>query len=501
MLPAPTRQPRSARIIIPRPISFRLVLDAASGVRPAVQVFGTDYATPDGTAIRDYVHVCDLARAHVLALQHLLDGGETFAVNLGSGQGISVREVIDTVRHVTGCEVIGARRATTAGGSLNPGGRSEEIARSSWWSAERSDLATIVADAWRWHDKRFGQGAQQVICKITVLDRPRVARSSSSRIFDGKVNNYLPLLVAGTIAPLMPYQRQCVDPSLKIGGSHSVEQSPYDYPRSQRLSCRFLGRARARRRARRRGRGGALPAHQALGGISVAGDRLLPARGGPQLSDVDHIAINQDSRANLLRKLGYLLTQRPNLSAGARPAQEPAQRARAFRSSWRRAFPGRACAANCTTSSIISRIFRRPFTSRRSRRRSSFRSMASAISPAPPGASGGARSLSVDGRVYFPHSLGIFYQALTQYLGFPHYGDEYKVMGLAPYGQPTYLDAMRKIVRLVPDGTFTLDLSYFRHHEEQICVSMDRRRAGVRRPVLAGAGGAARATPQADRSA
>jgi carbamoyltransferase len=71
--------------------------------------------------------------------------------------------------------------------------------------------------------------------------------------------------------------------------------------------------------------------------------------------------------------------------------------------------------------------------------------------------------LAVDGRVYFPHSLGVFYEAMTQFIGFPHYGDEYKVMGLAPYGEPRLLDAMSKIVRLSNDGTFALDLRYFRH--------------------------------------
>ena len=81
---------------------------------------------------------------------------------------------------------------------------------------------------------------------------------------------------------------------------------------------------------------------------------------------------------------------------------------------------------------------------------------------------GKGKDISVDGRVYFPHSLGIFYQALTQYLGFPHYGDEYKVMGLAPYGKPAFMDAMRKIVRLKPDGGYELDLTYFRHHKEQV---------------------------------
>jgi carbamoyltransferase len=74
-------------------------------------------------------------------------------------------------------------------------------------------------------------------------------------------------------------------------------------------------------------------------------------------------------------------------------------------------------------------------------------------------------------RVYFPHSLGIFYSALTQYIGFPHYGDEYKVMGLAPYGEPTYLEQMREIVRIQTDGTFRLNLKYFRHHVGDVSYS------------------------------
>src|SRR5207248_6464948 len=72
--------------------------------------------------------------------------------------------------------------------------------------------------------------------------------------------------------------------------------------------------------------------------------------------------------------------------------------------------------------------------------------------------------VKIDNRVYFPHSLGIFYSALTQFLGFPHYGDEYKVMGLAPYGEPNYLEQLRQVIRIRPDGTFRLNLKYFRHH-------------------------------------
>ncbi len=81
--------------------------------------------------------------------------------------------------------------------------------------------------------------------------------------------------------------------------------------------------------------------------------------------------------------------------------------------------------------------------------------------------------MEVEDRVYFPHSLGIFYQALTQYLGFPNYGDEYKVMGLAPYGEPVFLLQLRKVVRLREDGSFELDLTYFRHATEKVEYEWD----------------------------
>jgi UDP-glucose-4-epimerase GalE len=131
-----------------------LVLDAASG-RSAVTVFGTDYPTADGTAIRDYVHVCDLARAHVLALQHLLSGGDTIAVNLGNGQGASVRQVIDMARSVTGHEVAARDAPRRAGDPSILMADANKARETLGWAPERSDLATIIADAWRWHGKRF----------------------------------------------------------------------------------------------------------------------------------------------------------------------------------------------------------------------------------------------------------------------------------------------------------------------------------------------------------
>ena len=81
---------------------------------------------------------------------------------------------------------------------------------------------------------------------------------------------------------------------------------------------------------------------------------------------------------------------------------------------------------------------------------------------------GSGSEVQIDNRVYFPHSLGIFYSALTQFIGFPQYGDEYKVMGLAPYGEPVFFEQMREIVRIRPDGTFRLNLKYFQHHTANV---------------------------------
>ena len=92
-------------------------------MRSAVQIFGTDYETPDGTAIRDYVHVSDLARAHVLAMQYLLDGGETITVNLANGRGASVREVVDMrATCFTGAKIEARDVPAAARGSINSGG-------------------------------------------------------------------------------------------------------------------------------------------------------------------------------------------------------------------------------------------------------------------------------------------------------------------------------------------------------------------------------------------
>lgn len=131
-----------------------LILDAVMGRRAALTVHGTDYDTPDGTCIRDYVHVMDLVDAHVLGLKWLLDGKGSRVFNLGTGSGFSVREVMDVAEHVTGHtvpHVEGPRRAgdctKLVSGSTRAG---EELG----WRPERSTLEEMVADAWAWHQTR-----------------------------------------------------------------------------------------------------------------------------------------------------------------------------------------------------------------------------------------------------------------------------------------------------------------------------------------------------------
>jgi UDP-arabinose 4-epimerase len=124
-----------------------LALMAASGRGPALTVFGTDYATPDGTCIRDYIHVADLAQAHVLALRHLLDGNPSFAVNLGTGTGISIRQIIAEIECQSGRPLpvsYGPRREGDPASLVADPRRAERLLG---FRAQRSDLLTILRDA------------------------------------------------------------------------------------------------------------------------------------------------------------------------------------------------------------------------------------------------------------------------------------------------------------------------------------------------------------------
>ena len=130
-----------------------LVLDAAAGVRPNVTVFGADYPTPDGTCIRDYIHVTDLAQAHVLALEVLQRGASSTAYNLGNGIGFSVRQVIDVAESVTGRQIPVKFGTQRAGDPARLVGDASRIRAELGWQPRYTDLADIVETAWRWHSK------------------------------------------------------------------------------------------------------------------------------------------------------------------------------------------------------------------------------------------------------------------------------------------------------------------------------------------------------------
>ena len=135
-----------------------LILQAILGVRPHIGVFGTDYDTPDGTAVRDYVHVKDLASGHVKALEYLIGGGESTKVNLGSGHGYSVKEVIDTAAKVTGLEVPVQYQDRRPGDPPALYANPDLAKKLLGWSPEYSDLETILQTAWAWEKKRSELG-------------------------------------------------------------------------------------------------------------------------------------------------------------------------------------------------------------------------------------------------------------------------------------------------------------------------------------------------------
>ncbi|MGQ4648577.1 UDP-glucose 4-epimerase GalE [Lyngbya aestuarii] len=131
-----------------------LVLLTALGKRESISIFGTDYATPDGTCLRDYIHVSDLADAHVLGLEYLLKDGKSEVFNLGNGNGFSVKQVIETARVVTGKEIKAVERERRAGDPPALVGSSDKARKILGWSPQYSDLSKIIAHAWQWHQKR-----------------------------------------------------------------------------------------------------------------------------------------------------------------------------------------------------------------------------------------------------------------------------------------------------------------------------------------------------------
>ncbi len=127
-----------------------VMLEAIEGKRDALTIYGTDYDTPDGTCIRDYVHVCDLVEAHILGLKWLLDDKDSRVFNLGTGDGFSVREVIDASRSVTNRDVPHTTGPRRAGDAVKLVSGSERAIKELGWSPKRSNMRDMIEDAWRW---------------------------------------------------------------------------------------------------------------------------------------------------------------------------------------------------------------------------------------------------------------------------------------------------------------------------------------------------------------
>ncbi|HFB98987.1 MAG TPA: carbamoyltransferase [Bryobacterales bacterium] len=190
---------------------------------------------------------------------------------------------------------------------------------------------------------------------------------------------------------------------------------------------------------------------------------------GASLADLDHIAVNRDPRANLMRKALFAFRRRPSLKLVGDRLRN-AGRVGNLEAAFAGAFGIEAKAVRPSMrhvehhfAHLASAFFVSPFETAAVVSVDGFGDFLSAM-----WGIGEGNSIEVRGRIVFPHSLGLFYQAMTQYLGFWKYGDEYKVMGLAPYGRPNRMREMEEVVRLGADGSYELGLDYFRHHAEGV---------------------------------
>jgi UDP-glucose 4-epimerase len=128
-----------------------LILQVPNGQREAISIYGTDYDTPDGTCIRDYIHVTDLAQAHILAVKYLVNGGASNIFNLGNGVGYSVREVIETARKVTGHPIPAVETPRRAGDPARLVATSDKAKQVLGWNPTHASLEEIISSAWNWH--------------------------------------------------------------------------------------------------------------------------------------------------------------------------------------------------------------------------------------------------------------------------------------------------------------------------------------------------------------
>lgn len=202
--------------------------------------------------------------------------------------------------------------------------------------------------------------------------------------------------------------------------------------------------------------------------------RYCLAEAGVSIDQVDHIAINRNPSANLLKKALFAFGKRPSLAAvsdrlkNAGKVKAVSELLANALSVKLTSIQGKVHHVEHHLAHMGSSFLVSPFDNAAVVSVDGFGDFVSTMWGV-----GKGSNISVDSKIHFPHSLGLFYLAITQYLGFMHYGDEYKVMGLAPYGQPTELDKMREIVQLKSKGGFELNLDYFQHHSEGVLMVWD----------------------------
>ena len=207
-------------------------------------------------------------------------------------------------------------------------------------------------------------------------------------------------------------------------------------------------------------------------GLPTEAMKWCLADAGLRLEDVDHIAINRNPSVNNLRRVLYVLRKRPSLGLILKRLGN-IRRAGTFEDAVQAAFPGEKLRAKVHRvehhmAHLASGFLVSEFDEAVCLSVDGFGDFASSA-----WGIGKGNDIQIDGRIYFPHSLGIFYTVITQFIGFPYFGDEYKVMGLAPYGEPKYLKEMRELVQVQTDGTFRLNLKYFRHHSDDVHYTWD----------------------------
>jgi len=191
-----------------------------------------------------------------------------------------------------------------------------------------------------------------------------------------------------------------------------------------------------------------------------------------KISDVDHISVNTDPNFNFYNKLFYTLKNRPSLSFLYEKIKNKKRKIN-IDSELKNNFPDQVFSGETHyiehhLSHIASAHLNSDFDTSIGFSMDGFGDFSSAAWGLCE-----RQNINIDTRILFPHSMGIFYQSMTQFLGFPNYGDEYKVMGLAPYGKPIFLNKLREMVAVKDDGKFELNLKYFRHHKDTINFDLD----------------------------